>query len=152
VTVDPVLREIGQQDRGELVAIDEAAREGVAAQRGGSAWLAGHPALARRWSPDADAPLGWVALIDDVIVGFLLLDIVSLAERGSVAMVDRVFVVAEARELGCGDALLAVAEGAARTRGCVALEGIALPGDRETKNLYERAGVVARSITVSKNL
>ena len=33
-----------------------------------------------------------------------------------------------------------------------ALEGEALPGDRETKNLYERAGITARLITVSKSL
>jgi hypothetical protein len=32
------------------------------------------------------------------------------------------------------------------------LEGTALPGDRDTKNLYERAGVVARKIVVSKPL
>ena len=32
------------------------------------------------------------------------------------------------------------------------LEGHALPGDRETKNLYERAGITARLITVSRRL
>jgi hypothetical protein len=32
----------------------------------------------------------------------------------------------------------------------VAVEGQALPGDRQTKNLYERAGIVARLIVTFK--
>ena len=36
--------------------------------------------------------------------------------------------------------------------GASVLEGQALPGDRETKNLYERAGITARLITVSRRL
>jgi GNAT superfamily N-acetyltransferase len=63
-----------------------------------------------------------------------------------------VYVHPEAREVGLGDELLATAMAAARAAGCAALEGTALPGDRETKNLYERAGIVARLIVVSKRL
>ena len=40
----------------------------------------------------------------------------------------------------------------ARHRGCSLLEGASLPGDRETKNLYERAGIKARLITVSTEI
>jgi hypothetical protein len=32
------------------------------------------------------------------------------------------------------------------------VEGQALPGDRHTKNLYERAGIVARLITTFRRL
>ena len=55
----------------------------------------------------------------------------------------------EARELGFGDWLLEAALHAARDAGSTVLEGTALPGDRDTKNLYERAGIKARKITVS---
>ena len=58
------------------------------------------------------------------------------------------YVEPEARELGFGDDLLAMATAAARDRGCVALEATALPGDRMTKNLYERAGITTRKLTV----
>jgi len=34
----------------------------------------------------------------------------------------------------------------------VRIEGEALPGDRETKNLYERARITARLIVVSSEL
>ena len=39
-----------------------------------------------------------------------------------------------------------------RRSGAVAVEGQALPGDRHTKNLYERAGIVARLITTFRRL
>ncbi|MGK0332191.1 MAG: GNAT superfamily N-acetyltransferase [Minisyncoccia bacterium] len=70
----------------------------------------------------------------------------------SIIRVDQVWVTPEARELGFGDALLAAAIAGARERGAVAVEGQALPGDRHTKNLYERAGIVARLITTYKPL
>ena len=40
----------------------------------------------------------------------------------------------------------------AREQELTALDALALPGDRETKNLYERSGLVARLITVTKKL
>ena len=71
---------------------------------------------------------------------------------GDVARVDQVYVTPEAREVGFGDALLAAAADEALGAGASVLEGEALPGDRETKNLYERAGITARLITVSRRL
>ena len=53
---------------------------------------------------------------------------------------------------GFGDALLESAVEAGRAAGCVVIEGEALPGDRDLKNLYERAGITARLIIVSKPL
>ncbi len=61
-------------------------------------------------------------------------------------------VTPEARELGFGDELLAAAIGWLRERDAVAVESWALPGDRDTKNLFERAGVTARKLIVSKRL
>ena len=39
-----------------------------------------------------------------------------------------------------------------RERGATAVESWALPGDRDTKNLFERAGVTARKLVVSKRI
>ena len=72
--------------------------------------------------------------------------------RGDVLEVDEVFVLEEARELGFGDELLAAALADGRASGMRLLEAEALPGDRNTKNLYERAGIKARLITVSTEL
>ena len=74
------------------------------------------------------------------------------AGLGDLVLIDEVYVSPEARELGFGDELLAIAIAAARERGARTLDALALPGDRNTKNLYERAGIKARLITVSTPL
>jgi hypothetical protein len=63
-----------------------------------------------------------------------------------------VWVEPDARELGFGDEMLAAAMAWGRDGGAELVEGHALPGDRNLKNLYERAGVTARLITVSRRL
>ena len=73
-----------------------------------------------------------------------------MAGRGRVFTVERVYVRDQARELGFGDALVAAAMREAEAERCQYFEAVALPGDRETKNLYERAGITARSIVVSR--
>ena len=90
----------------------------------------------------------YAAVIDDVLVGYLVADLGD----DSIVRIDQVWVTPEARELGFGDNLLAAAIDSARSRGAVAVEGQALPGDRHTKNLYERAGIVARLITTFRSL
>ncbi len=127
----------------EVTALEAEARAALLEQRGGVALLGElDPA---DWTMAVDH--AWVGTIDDVVVGYLELEV-----RGVVAAVRQVYVHPEARELGLGDELLATAMAAGRAAGCTVLEGTALPGDRNTKNLYERAGVVARKIVVSTPL
>ena len=90
----------------------------------------------------------WVAHIERVVVGYL----VAVLGPDHIVRVDQVWVTPEARELGFGDGMLAAAIAGAVERGAEAVEGQALPGDRHTKNLYERAGIVARLITTYKRL
>jgi GNAT superfamily N-acetyltransferase len=71
---------------------------------------------------------------------------------GDVAHIDQTYVTPDAREVGFGDALVEAAVAAARAAGAGVIEGHALPGDRDTKNLFERAGITARLITVSRRL
>lgn len=68
------------------------------------------------------------------------------------ACVRGVFVLHESRGLGCGRTLLLAAMDESRTAGTVRIDGLALPGDRMTKNLYERVGMSARLITASTDL
>ena len=89
----------------------------------------------------------FVALIDEVIVGYLVGSV-----HDDVFAIDEVFVHEQAREVGFGDELLAAAVASGRAAGLRLLEGEALPGDRDTKNLFERAGIKARLITVSTEL
>ena len=73
----------------------------------------------------------------------------SMAVVESVAIVERIYVVPHARELGAGATLIEFLSNHARQLDCTRLESYALPGDRQTKNLFERAGMKARLLTVS---
>ncbi len=141
--IDPVVRAATDADREQLRALELEARTAVADQRGGDRWLDEHPLIGDGWGDRRAGADVFVGIIDDVVIGYLV------AELGTdqIVRIDQVWVTPEARELGFGDELLASAIGSARARGAVAVEGQALPGDRHTKNLYERAGIVARLIT-----
>ena len=148
--IDPTVRRADPAagDLAQLELLEHEARAALDGQRGGERWLVEHPEVGERWAErctDADV---WVAHIGDVVVGYLVSDLGD----DSIVRVDQVWVTPEARELGFGDALLALAIDDARGRGAVAVEGQALPGDRHTKNLYERAGIVARLITTYRPL
>lgn len=142
--IDPHVRLATHDDAAQLVDLESVARASLESQRGGDRWLATHPARGDGWTAAMSTSTTVVAHIDDVVVGYLVISAV-----GDVATVEEVFVLPEARELGFGDALLATAIDEAREAGCTFLEGESLPGDRGTKNLYERAGIKARLITVS---
>jgi GNAT superfamily N-acetyltransferase len=141
--IDPLVRPATAADAAQLAYLEAEARATLVDQRGGARWLADHPAGA--WAaPDA---ITHVAHIDEVLVGYLVAGV-----DGALARILDVYVTPEARELGFGDELLAATLAAARAAGATTLDGEALPGDRDTKNLYERAGIKARLITVSTPL
>lgn len=144
--VDPQIRPADGHDVAELTWLEGMARTGVADQRGGDLWLERHAAQAPEWRSVADG-LVLVGTIDDVLVGYLRFD-----QTPDVVYVRDVFVHPDARDVGFGDALLAAVIDLARRAGATRIEAEALPGDRNTKNLYERAGVTAKRITVSTRL
>jgi GNAT superfamily N-acetyltransferase len=137
-------------DAPALADLERTARERMADQRGGPQVLAEQPAV-----DDWDALLGrddvlvLVAGIDNVPLGYLELHLPDAQGR---AVVRQVYVDEGARALGFGDDMIAAAIDATRTAGGNRIESFALPGDRETKNLFERAGMTARKLIVSKRL
>ena len=153
MTPDPEQFDIRLADVDDAPAIAELEAEARAAlvdARGGAALLAEQPEVG-----DWPAVIGatdrrvWVATIDGTVVGYLEL---ATPTRGGAGIVRQVYVHPEAREVGFGDYLLAEAIDEIRRLGGTVVESFALPGDRDTKNLYERAGVTARKIIVSKRL
>jgi GNAT superfamily N-acetyltransferase len=146
--IDPIVRSATGADAPQLYELEREARAALVGQRGGDRWLVEHPIIADDWTrrtSDADV---FVGSIDDVVIAYL----VAQLGDDEILRVDQVWVTPEARELGFGDELLASAIEHGRSRGAIAVEGQALPGDRHTKNLYERAGIVARLITTYRAL
>lgn len=150
--IDPTVRRAAAGDAGPLRVLEAEARDALVDTRGGNRWLDEHPAVGDSWPEALADRVVFVAVLDvgddaPLDVGYLVLDI-----DGPLARVDQVYVTPEARELGFGDALLEAATAVAVEANAELLEGQALPGDRDTKNLYERAGITARLITVSRRL
>ena len=145
--VDPVVRPARREDVAQLHALEAEARAALVGQRGGDRWLETHTQRGAEWDTVVAAGDVHVAVIGDVVVGYIV-----TRRAGSVMAIGEVYVTPEAREVGFGDALVQSAMASARSAGCTTIEGEALPGDRETKNLYERAGITARLIVVSKPL
>ena len=67
-------------------------------------------------------------------------------------MIRFVYVQADCREIGIGDALMQHIVRHAQASGVSFIESSAQPGDRATKNLFERHGLVAQTIIVGKLL
>lgn len=145
--IDPDVRPAEPADAVQLAWLEAEARASLVDQRGGARWLATNQARGDGWQAAIETDAVFVAHIGDVAVGYLVLVL-----SGPIARVADVYVTPPARELGFGDALLEMAVDRARSGGCELLEGESLPGDRDTKNLYERAGIKARLITVSTSL
>jgi ribosomal protein S18 acetylase RimI-like enzyme len=146
-----VVRVATADDAAGLSGLEQEARDALVESRGGPQLLAEQPAVGDWRGLLADpAARVWVATIDDVPLGFLQLVMPSVGDP--VGRVLQVYVHPEARELGFGDEMLAAAIEATRAAGGTTIESFALPGDRDTKNLFERAAVTARKLIVSKRL
>lgn len=148
--IDPTVRIADPGDADDLAQLELLqleARAALVGQRGGDRWLLEHPAVVS-WAERCASADVWVAHIGGVLVGYLI----AITGDDLVVRVDQVWVTPEARELGFGDGLLETAIAHAMQQGATAVEGQALPGDRHTKNLYERAGIVARLITTFRTL
>jgi ribosomal protein S18 acetylase RimI-like enzyme len=96
--------------------------------------------------PDTLVSLGE---LEGIPVGFLLARVEPLLAEGEIIGVVRlVFVDPEAREVGVGEAMLALALDRLRQRGVTRFDAHVLPGHRLAKNFFEAAGFSARSIVM----
>lgn len=121
----------------------------VDASRVESARYRGEP-----WSPARDSG---VTTEPDVVllagVGSTVFGSASAIEDGRGSWwIHHIFVEEAAREVGLGDALMNALIDEVRSRGGVRLGSSAQPGDRSLKNLFERHGLVARTILVGRDL
>ena len=151
-TVVEAVRVTEVDDWDAIAVLQSGARAALVEQRGGPEWLSEHlgftePEVAS-WIDDPDVRAA-VATLDDVVVGHA---ITHLGTAGGVARVTWLYVEPGARELGLGEMLLADATEWATAVGASRIESTALPGDRETKNMFERFGMKARLLVVGRPL
>jgi GNAT superfamily N-acetyltransferase len=139
---DLVVREAEPSDQAELQRLRQILSDELSVQRGGPV-LVSHEFAA----PRPDAHRTTIGLLHGAAVGFTDTEIVAV-DTGRLGRVRRIFVEAEAREVGVGEAMLEDAMAWCREHGAFGIDGFALPGMRATKNFYEMVGMKARLLVV----
>jgi GNAT superfamily N-acetyltransferase len=138
----------------ELVA--EAVAEQAEA-RGGRIWSAREaravPAGASLAAlVDDPGALVLAGTIDDWVVGYAVAVTEELRTGERLGIVTDVYVEPGCREVGVGEALLDRVVAWCEEAGCVGIDALALPGNRQTKNFFESFGFTARAIVVHRRL
>jgi len=153
----PLARPATEDDLLELVRLDRAARDHLAPLRGGELHLlwSVRPEPARATlAEDIEDPDRCVVVgcVDSAVLGYAVATAVVLRDGTEVAEVGELFVEPSARGVGVGEALMEAILAWATSRGCIGIDARALPGDRATKNFFESFGLVARAISVHRDL
>lgn len=131
--------------------------DSIAESRGGELWT-----LSEARSVPADASVAEaivaadqlvvVGTLDESVVGYAIVRLEELPDNSRLAVLDDLFVLPAARQVGVGEAMIGLVLQWAADSGCRGIDSAALPGDRATKNFFESNGLVARAIIVHRRL
>ena len=141
----PVVRSARDSDAEVVGSLCTAAESAMSGFRGGD--VLRNETTVPSFAPNSPDRVWLVAEIDGCVIGVL-----TARKEDDTLVIDRVYVDPSARSHGAGDALVVALLNSARSHGVVRVDGWALPGDRETKNLYERNGMTARAIIASRSV
>ncbi len=100
----------------------------------------------------ADDHLVLVGEIEGAVIGYAVVHVERLRDDGSLGVISDIYVEPDARDVGVGECLMDAIVAWSSARGCVGIDGLALPGNRATKNFFETFGLVARAIVVHRRL
>lgn len=150
-------RAAGDADLDRLAELAEAAIAELSEQRGGAMWRRREaraepvrPSLAAAIAdPDQRVLAG---CIDGTVVGYAVARLERLRDGGLLGVVDDLYVEPGARDVSVGEAMMDDLLAWCEERGCMGVDSLALPGTRQTKNFFERYGLVARAIVVHRRL
>lgn len=94
----------------------------------------------------------WVGLLGEAVVGYLSGRTEELTSGRRLGVIDALYVNPGCRSVGVAEELMAVAVEWCRSRGCVGIDAIALPGARATKNFFEESGFTSRLLVMHHRL
>jgi len=151
------VRRATEEDLPRLAELVHAAIAELTPMRGGAVWAA-REARPEPVEDSLKASLAddrtrlVVGTIDDVPVGYAAVHVEVLHDRSRLGVVDDIFVEAEAREVGVGDAMLGDLVSWCEAEGCAGMDAMALPGHRSAKNFFEESGFTARQLVMHHRL
>ena len=144
-------------DLGALAELSERALAELAPQRGGAVFVAREgraQPVASTLAADVDDPSVRVLVgtIDDHPVGYAVGRTESLRDGATLGVITDLYVEADARAVGVGEAMMAELLEFFRSAGCAGVDATALPGNRATKNFFEESGFTARLLVMHHRL
>ena len=151
-TASGAARVAGAADAARLVELDAEARASVVAERGGALYLEREAVVFDPALLDASDAIVVVGTVDDVPLGYATAVETDLPGGRRLAVLQGLYVEPGAREVGVGEAMMELVLEWCHERGSAGIDGLALPGDRATKNFFERFGLTARAIVVHRAL
>ena len=75
-----------------------------------------------------------------------------MADGTQLGIIGGLYVEPEGRGVGVGEAIAEQLVAFCIDAGCIGIDAFALPGHREAKNFFERAGFTARALVMHKPL
>ncbi|HWC69086.1 MAG TPA: GNAT family N-acetyltransferase [Acidimicrobiales bacterium] len=153
----PSGRPAGATDVARVVDLARAARAELLGERGGPMWAIRDA----RPEPqdgtlaqliDTEDALVAVGTFDDAVVGYAVVELELLRDGTRLARMSDVYVDPVARGVGVGEAVMELVLAWCRQHGCRAIDSLALPGMRESKNFFERFGLKTRQLIVHRAL
>ena len=101
----------------------------------------------------ADASKGvFIGEYANAALGYAAISAERLRDASVLAVITDLYVEPAAREVGVGEALMEALVAWATERGCLGVDAVALPGDRQTKNFFEGSGFTARLLVMHHRL
>jgi GNAT superfamily N-acetyltransferase len=140
-----------------IVELARALRAELIALRGGPLWAdreaPGEPleAAVHGWLEDPC----WLVVtgcIDDVVLGYGVVEVETLRSGSKLGVIHELFVEAEARSVGVGEAMTDALVAFCREAQCAGIDAPALPGHRAAKNFFEEHAFTARALVMHRAL
>ncbi|MBK7165164.1 MAG: GNAT family N-acetyltransferase [Candidatus Microthrix sp.] len=146
------VRPLGDADVAGVVDLLGQAHRHQLEQRDGEMWATVNavPVTEERVRHRAEHGLVLVGTVLGVPVGVVVARHEVVSDK-RLALIEELYTEPEARGVGVGRRLIQAVELWARATGCIGIESMALPGDRDTKNFFEAAGLIARAIVVHRS-
>jgi ribosomal protein S18 acetylase RimI-like enzyme len=144
-----------QADIARVCDLARELRVALLQERGGALWETREarpeplePAFAALLERDDATVL--VGTLEEHVVGYGVAEIEVLRDGSRLGVISEIYVQAEARAVGIGEVLVERLVVHCVDAGCLGVDASALPGDRQAKNFFERAGFTARILTMHR--